>query len=170
VYVSLLPFTIYLGAAGCQIRQRRLEDERLPNRDASSYTQEEAFCIGGNKEFEPMVIKVARPDGTVRVTFVVPEARFADSVHVVGEFNEWNTTSHPLLLGEHGWQLTLELPAGRCYAYHYLLNNRDWHNDWQADGYAPNAYGGDSSLLDLRRFAAAPQLQDCRCPQYAHSA
>jgi 1,4-alpha-glucan branching enzyme len=87
----------------------------------------------------------------VRVTFVHPYL-WADSVHLVGDFNRWDDRAHPMRRSAQGWSLTLELPAGAAYAYHFLVDGRDWHNDWQADAYVPNAQGGDSSLLDLRAY------------------
>jgi hypothetical protein len=42
---------------------------------------------------------------------------------------------------------TLELEAGREYQYRYLLNGNEWHNDWHADRYVSNAYGGDNSVV-----------------------
>jgi hypothetical protein len=45
--------------------------------------------------------------------------------------------------------LTLILEAGRSYRFRYCLDNSRWENDWEADGYEPNAFGSDDSLLDL---------------------
>ena len=30
------------------------------------------------------------------------------------------------------------------YQYRYYANGQDWHNDWQADAYAPNEHGSDT--------------------------
>jgi hypothetical protein len=41
----------------------------------------------------------------------------------------------------------LELEAGKAYQYRYLVNGTDWYNDWRADHYVPNEYGGDNSVV-----------------------
>jgi len=70
-------------------------------------------------------------------------------VHLVGEFNNWNKTSHPLVWDrqEEVWKITLDLPKGREYQFRYLVNGTEWHNDWHADKYVPNPYGGDNSVV-----------------------
>jgi hypothetical protein len=45
------------------------------------------------------------------------------------------------------WRITLVLPKGREYQFRYLVNGRDWHNDWHADKYVPNKYGSDNSVV-----------------------
>ena len=71
----------------------------------------------------------------VRVTFKLPAATWADRINVVGEFNDWDTTATPMVQTKPtgDWQATIELDAGRCYRYRYLLDGKDWLNDWRAD-------------------------------------
>lgn len=93
-----------------------------------------------------------RPSGkknTVLVTFELPPAIWAETVHLVGDFNDWNQNSHPLKRGrdDDTWQITLELERGREYQFRYLVNGTDWHNDWDADKYVPNPFGGDNSVV-----------------------
>jgi hypothetical protein len=54
---------------------------------------------------------------------------------------------HPLRLTDTGWVATIELDPGQSYQYRYLINGTEWHNDWQADRYEPNQYGGDNSVI-----------------------
>lgn len=88
--------------------------------------------------------------GKVLVTFELPSAIWADQVHLSGEFNDWSQSETPLQPGRHDgtWRVTLELDAGRRYQFRYLVNRTDWHNDWSADDYVPNGYGGDNSVVD----------------------
>ena len=44
---------------------------------------------------------------------------------------------------------TLELEPGRSYRFRYLLDGGGWENDWAADGYVPNEFGGDDSVVEL---------------------
>jgi 1,4-alpha-glucan branching enzyme len=85
----------------------------------------------------------------VRVTFNIPPSVWADEVHLVGDFNDWDPRSLPLERSNHdGWRVTLELPRGRTFHYRFLLDGTRWCNDWGADRFAPNPYGGDNSVLE----------------------
>jgi 1,4-alpha-glucan branching enzyme len=90
-----------------------------------------------------------RPVGEhrVRVTFTMPAGIWADSIHLVGDFNNWNTSATPLRLDDSGWHASVDLEADRAYHYRYLIDGSEWHNDWQADCYEPNEYGGDNSVV-----------------------
>ena len=90
------------------------------------------------------------PD-VVRVSFELPPTVWAESVHLVGDFNDWDTQSLPMKRGRSGetWTLTLELRRGREYQFRYLINGTEWCNDWDADRYVPNPYGGDNSVVLL---------------------
>ena len=70
--------------------------------------------------------------------------------HLVGDFNDWNRRSHPLTRSrdDETWQITLELEQGKVFQFRYLVNGTDWQNDWKADRYVPNAFGGENSVLD----------------------
>ena len=60
---------------------------------------------------------------TMLVTFRYPADSYAESVHLVGDFNDWCNTSLPLECcrsNAANWELTLELAAGRSYQYRYL--------------------------------------------------
>ncbi|ACL24567.1 isoamylase early set domain-containing protein [Chloroflexus aggregans] len=103
-----------------------------------------------------MITKRLGPAGKVRVTFSLPAALWADTIYLVGDFNGWNRHATPLRATEHGWMVTLDLEAGRTYQYRYLVNDNEWHNDWNADGYVPNPYGGDNSVVDTTIFAHLP--------------
>ena len=82
------------------------------------------------------------------VTFALPEAIEAESVHLVGEFNDWDPTATPMTRDEDGvFRATLELEAGREYQFRYLVNGEHWHNDWHADAYVPNGFGEDNCVV-----------------------
>ncbi len=82
-----------------------------------------------------------------RVTFILPNSTWADTIYLVGDFNEWNHSSHPFQRGREGaWTLTLDLEVGRCYQFRYL-HDGEWINDSQADGFVGNPHGSDNSLV-----------------------
>jgi 1,4-alpha-glucan branching enzyme len=87
-------------------------------------------------------------DSITLVTFRLPVGSGAAQVQLVGDFNDWTPqTMAPSNGGGH--ELTVPLHPGRSYRFHYLLDGERWENDWQADNYVPNLYGGDDSLIDL---------------------
>lgn len=89
-----------------------------------------------------------RPNGpAVRVTFRIPAPLRAETITLVGEFNNWNPTATPLDKTSEGWAATLELPPNREFEYRYLADGRTWLNDWSADRYVPNELGGDNSVV-----------------------
>src|SRR3954468_16003508 len=98
------------------------------------------------------MIEVTRDGGSkVHVTFRVPGVCGAEVVCVVGEFNDWSTTAHSMERdADGGFATTIALDPGRSYRFRYLLDGKRWENDWAADSYVPNEFGGDDSLLDLR--------------------
>ena len=51
--------------------------------------------------------------------------------------------------------MTVSLDAGRAYRFRYLLDGQRWDNDWAADAYQPNDFGGDDSVVDLTALAEA---------------
>ncbi len=85
-----------------------------------------------------------------RVTFTVPAEVGADDVHLCGEFNDWDESSHPLKRRKDGrFSTTLSLDSGRSYRFRYLINGEHWENDEAADAYLPNPFGGQDSILEL---------------------
>jgi len=55
-----------------------------------------------------------------------------------------------------GFCAVVELERGRSYRFRYHLDGQRWENDWAADGYVGNEYGGDDSVVDLTDDAAPP--------------
>lgn len=87
---------------------------------------------------------------TTLVTFRLPPEVTAESVSVVGDFNDWSTTSHPMTRDADGsFVLAITLEPGRAYRFRYLLDGERWENDWSADAYVANDFGGEDSVIDL---------------------
>ena len=87
---------------------------------------------------------------TCRVTFELPSAAATDSVAVAGEFNDWSLDATPLTRRKDGrFSTTVTLESGRDYRYRYWVDDARWENDWEADAYLPNGFGGEDSVLDL---------------------
>jgi hypothetical protein len=85
----------------------------------------------------------------VTATFRMPDIGQAQAVALVGEFNDWSATEHPMTRAGDAWVACVVLRRGRTYRYRYLLDGSRWENDWSADAYVPNEFGGEDSVLDL---------------------
>ena len=85
-------------------------------------------------------------DGHVTVVFELPASAGAERAAVLGEFTAWTPLDmNPM--GDGSFALTVELPVGRHYRFRYLIDGIIWENDWEADGYEPNPYGGEDSVV-----------------------
>ena len=106
-----------------------------------------------------MITKTFMLDGdkpVIRVTFSIPSGKWTNSIYLVGDFNEWNHTSHPLLYTHEGdWIITLCLDVDKVYQFRYLCDGHEWMNDCAADGYTPNQHGSSNSLLITQRDFAS---------------
>ncbi len=104
----------------------------------------------------------SRHPNKVRVRFQLPPAIWADQVHLVGDFNGWSRTSHPLTCDRNdgSWYITLELERGHRYEFRYLVNGREWHNDWKADEYVANPYGATNSVVIAELPKEEPPLPE----------
>jgi 1,4-alpha-glucan branching enzyme len=85
-----------------------------------------------------------------RVTFELQPADNARTAYVCGDFNDWNTSSHPLKRRKDGSFATMMwVEAGRQYRFRYLLDGDRWENDHAADAYESNPYGSEDSVLKV---------------------
>lgn len=83
-----------------------------------------------------------------KVTFYTPAAIEAETVYLVGDFNNWDEMATPMeMLKDGRFKVVLELEVGREYQFRYLVNGTEWHNDWEADKYVPNPFSGDNSVV-----------------------
>jgi len=105
-----------------------------------------------------------RGDG-VTVTFRLPTDAHADEAWIAGDFNNWSTTSHPLERTPEGDLVCrIVLEPGRSYRFRYYLGNGRWENDWHADAYVDNEFGGADSVVvvDGTYAAADARARDSR--------
>ena len=73
----------------------------------------------------------------------------AKSVSVVGDFNNWNISAHPMRKLKSGdYTVTLDLEPGREYQFRYFIDESKWDNDWNADKYIQSPFAGhDNSVV-----------------------
>jgi 1,4-alpha-glucan branching enzyme len=85
-----------------------------------------------------------------KATFRIPEAmgNSAKSAHIVGEFNNWALFSAPMKKLKSGaFTTTLELETGREYQFRYVLDQKIWQNESDADKSVPTPYGDSENSV-----------------------
>ncbi|MDR4505066.1 MAG: isoamylase early set domain-containing protein [Candidatus Scalindua sp.] len=117
---------------------------RKPVETESQPVKETAGSGGVRKEY----LKGAN---LCRVTFKLPKeaAEGAESVCIVGDFNNWDTSANPMTKTINGdCTARLDLEAGKEYQFRYLIDGSKWENDWDADRYVKSCYGDcDNSVI-----------------------
>lgn len=84
-------------------------------------------------------------DGSVTFTF---DGQSQKTVYLCGDFNRWNVSATKLLKIGNQWTTQLKLKPG-TYQFKYYVDGA-WYNDKKADGYAPNPFGGENSVITIR--------------------
>jgi serine protease AprX len=93
-------------------------------------------------------LRPPRVDGD-RLSFVYVNP-LAESVHLVGDVNAWNLTSHPMEQILDGlWRIDIEAPSVGRYRYKFLLDSKTWVEDPANLFKQPNIYGGFDSILTI---------------------
>ena len=107
-----------------------------------------------------------------KVTFTLPAevAPNANSVRVVGDFNNWNWSKGiKLQKKKNQFQGAAELKAGQRHEFRYLIDNQRWENDWQADEYTPTPFGCDNSVLVTSNGSVAAKAKNSKLAAKAPS-
>ncbi len=83
-----------------------------------------------------------------RVTFKFPLEKAGETVQLYGDFNNW-VGKNMTKLKTGSFSLSINLAAGQKYQFRYLIDGERWENDTQADGFVPNPYGSEDSVLKI---------------------
>lgn len=93
-----------------------------------------------------MIKRTQRKDGTVQVTFVLPDG--GAPVSVVADVNDWDPHAHPLRRRSNGTRsVAMVLPAGARIRFRYLDAHGRFFDDPDGDALEPNGYGGTHTVL-----------------------
>lgn len=105
-----------------------------------------------------MLSKTWNPDQELfDVVFDLPSALEIDRAAVVGEFNDWDPDADPMTKDADGrWVATVSLEPGTTYRFRYHLGGDRWENDWSADDYADNEFGGADSVVRVPDAPSEP--------------
>ncbi|HET7034986.1 MAG TPA: isoamylase early set domain-containing protein [Thermomicrobiaceae bacterium] len=103
------------------------------------------------KEIEPLIVKEYTKTGrSCRVTFELPAEVEAESVSLLGDFNDWDPAARQLKRRKDGsFATTVSLKPGTDYRFRYLLDGDRWVNDTAADRHEPNRFGSEDSIICL---------------------
>ncbi len=76
-----------------------------------------------------------------RVTFNLKDYPNAETVQILGDFNNWDRNSEPLKKNKAGvFSKSLKFETGREYQFRYLIDHTVWENELEADKYVPNGF------------------------------
>ncbi len=86
-----------------------------------------------------------------KVTFKLSkdEAKNAQKVCIVGDFNDWDMAKTPMKKLKNGsFSTIVSLPKDAKYQFRYLLDDDQCENDWNADAYitSPMSFEDNSVL------------------------
>ncbi|MFN8051547.1 MAG: isoamylase early set domain-containing protein [Acidimicrobiales bacterium] len=98
------------------------------------------------------MIRRTRTPGSnnVKVSFSLSLEDAPGAVSVVGDFNDWTPTVHPMRKRTNGTRsAVVELPAGEPVQFKYLGEDGQWFTDPDADGYSVNEWGELNARIDL---------------------
>jgi len=73
----------------------------------------------------------------------------AKSVVVVGSFNEWSTSSHPLTREGRLWSTVIELPPGD-HLFMFIVDGTQWVVPPLADDYTDDGFGSRNGVVSVR--------------------
>jgi len=89
--------------------------------------------------------EIMTPRRKVGFKVMAPEA---NDVFLVGDFNNWDSSSHPLKCNSKGiWSTSITLPLGR-YEYRFLIDG-EWWNDPSYAAIVPNPFGSNNCAIIL---------------------
>lgn len=102
-----------------------------------------------------------------KVTFCLPveAANGGKEVKLLGDFNNWDyDNAVPMKVKNGEYSATMQLEPGKEYQFRYLIDNKDWINDWAADKYAPTPYGVENSVVlafpESEKVEEKPDLEE----------
>jgi hypothetical protein len=93
------------------------------------------------------MVKVTKKENKAWVTFTFPRSEDVRSVHVAGEWSEWE--HEPMKQKKNGeYSITKILNAGERFEFGYKINGEHWHKDGDLPS-VTSPFGTENSLLLL---------------------
>lgn len=95
--------------------------------------------------------QVLKSKPVCKVTFRVSKevAGGAETVSLVGDFNNWDVSASPMNKLKSGeFTSMVELEKGKSYEFRYLVDGKDWYNEAEADRFIANSFGAENSVVE----------------------
>jgi hypothetical protein len=94
--------------------------------------------------------KFNKSNNVCTVTFQLPKeiANGAMDVKILGDFNNWDLGKAITMKPKNGvFQASLNLERDKEHQFRYLIDNKIWENDPEADKYLPTPFGVENSVI-----------------------
>lgn len=82
----------------------------------------------------------------VKFSFTVENA---ETVEILGLNSDWENSVIMSRKKDGTFSADVNLPKDSRHEFKYLVNEKEWVNDPEADAEAPNVYGGSNSVISL---------------------
>lgn len=73
----------------------------------------------------------------------------AETVEILGLNSDWENSVIMSRKKDGTFSADVNLPKDSIHEFKYLVDQKDWVNDPEADKEAPNVYGGSNSVITL---------------------
>ncbi|USE35732.1 isoamylase early set domain-containing protein [Endozoicomonas sp. SCSIO W0465] len=90
--------------------------------------------------------KIIKKTAETEVTFEFAQ-KGIKSVSLVADFNQWQPVTMKYHKKDKAFRTKAKLPGDGAFHFRYLLDDKVWENDHNADDYVPNPYGSDNSVV-----------------------
>lgn len=74
----------------------------------------------------------------------------AQSVSLYADFTDWQPMPMKLNKKEKSFKAKVRLPKDGVFHFRYLINEKEWDNDHDADLYIANDYGTENSVVSTQ--------------------
>jgi 1,4-alpha-glucan branching enzyme len=97
-----------------------------------------------------MSISSYGPKKTLRAINFICNAPQAQSVNLVGDFNDWSPSADPMSDENSDGEFTLFYPLGvGTYAYKFLVDGKNWVSDPANPSTEPDGFNGRNSIVKV---------------------
>ncbi len=95
--------------------------------------------------------KYLKRNEVCKVTFYTATELEAEAVQLVGDFNEWNISKHPMSFDKKKgvWSKSISLKPGNQHEFRYCVDGSQWRNDEAADWYVANPYACENGVIEV---------------------
>lgn len=89
----------------------------------------------------------SKPVAKVTLSLPAEAAPKAKKVKVVGDFTSWTEGIEMKKLKTGEFKTTVELPIDSSYQFRYLIDGKNWENDWAADAYVSSGISTEENSV-----------------------